>query len=255
MQWRELAAGYVQTIKPIPLDMASKERIVSLIDLTSLNATDNEADIAALCERATQLVSPVAAICIYPRFVKLVADTFAGTSVKTATVANFPGGDQSLENVLIEINAALQDGAEEIDVVFPYERYLAGERQHAQNFISTCKTACGVSAILKVILETGALKDPAIIADAAFDAIAAGADFVKTSTGKLPEGATLEAAAVLLLVIKHVSTSLQHPVGLKISGGIRTLEQAAEYIELADVIMGRDWVSPETFRIGASKIV
>ncbi|MEQ1790288.1 MAG: hypothetical protein ABL857_07585, partial [Rickettsiales bacterium] len=148
-----------------------------------------------------------------------------------------------------------QDGAQEIDVVFPYSRYLAGETQYAHTFVSSCKAACGDAMTLKVILETGALNDIAIIADACFETLAAGADFVKTSTGKIAEGATLEAAATLLLVIRHMLPQLKHNVGLKISGGIRELQQAAQYIELADRIMGREWVTPDTFRIGASKLV
>lgn len=156
--------------------------------------------------------------------------------------------------MLLEIGRALEDGAQEIDVVFPYERYLAGERQYAQTFVSTCKAACG-SAALKVILETGALSDVTLIADAGYDVLAAGADFVKTSTGKINEGATLEAAATLLLVVKHISSQLHRPVGVKVSGGIRKIEDAIAYVELADSIMGREWVTPATFRIGASKLV
>ena len=208
-----------------------------------------------LCERAILPFGHVAAVCVYPAFARLVADTFAGTAIKTATVVNFPDGDQSLESVLIAINDALQDGANEMDVVFPYTRYLSGEKEFAKTFVSTCKAACGDKALLKVILETGVLKDPAVIAAAAQDVLAAGADFVKTSTGKVNEGATLEAAAVLLLVIQQMSSQLQRCVGLKVSGGIRTMEQAAQYVQLAELIMGREWVSPKTFRIGASKII
>ena len=132
---------------------------------------------------------------------------------------------------------------------------MAGERHYAQTFVSACKIACGDEVTLKVILETGVLGEITIIADAAYDALSAGADFIKTSTGKLTEGATLEAAATMLLVIQHITPQLKHHVGLKVSGGIRTLEQAAQYIELADAIMGRDWVKPSTFRIGASKLM
>jgi deoxyribose-phosphate aldolase len=254
MQWHDRISEYIQQVKPVSLSEPVVQRIASLIDLTNLKETDTESEVAAFCEKAILPFGHVAAVCVYPQFTRLVADTFAGSEIKTATVVNFPGGNLPLESVLIEINQALEDGAQEIDVVFPYERYLAGERQYAKTFVETCKAACGVKAILKVILETGALKDSAIIADATFDVLSAGADFVKTSTGKITEGATLEAAAVMLLVIQHISPQMKHPIGLKVSGGIRTLEKAAEYVELADHIMGRDWVTPETFRIGASKI-
>jgi deoxyribose-phosphate aldolase len=227
--------------------------IVGLVDLTSLNTTDTEADMAALCERATSPYGHVAAVCVYPAFVRLVADNFAGTEIKTATVVNFPSGDEPLESVLVAINDALEDGANEIDVVFPYKRYLAGDKEYAQSFVSTCKTACGDKALLKVILETGVLKDPDVIAAASKDALTAGADFIKTSTGKVAEGATLEAAGVMLKVIKQMSSP--RTLGVKVSGGIRTVEQAVEYVQLAESIMGKDWVSPKTFRIGASKIV
>ena len=255
MQWTEAVNEYIQALKPVIMRPEVMQRIFSLVDLTSLNADDTEASIAAFCEKAQLPFGHVAAVCVYPKFVRLVADNFAGTEIKTATVVNFPHGTSSLESVLIEISHALQDGAQEIDLVFPYSRYLSGEQDEAQNFVATCKAACGNEVTLKVILETGALNNPTIIADAAYAALAAGANFIKTSTGKIQEGATLEAAATILLVIQRVSKQFTHPVGIKVSGGIRSLEQAARYVELADAIMGREWVTPMTFRIGASKLV
>jgi deoxyribose-phosphate aldolase len=255
MHWSEAINEHIQTLKPVEVTPALMQRILPLIDLTSLNETDTEESIAVFCEKAKSPFGHVAAVCVYPKFIRLVATEFAGTPIKAATVVNFPEGSAPLESVLIEISRALQDGAQEIDVVFPYSRYLAGERQYAHTFVESCKAACGDNVLLKVILETGALGDPAIIADAAYDALSAGADFVKTSTGKISEGATLEAAATLLLVIRHASSQLRREIGLKVSGGIKNLQQAAQYIELADQIMGRDWVTKDTFRIGASKLV
>jgi deoxyribose-phosphate aldolase len=256
MQWAEVIREATETIKPVTnVSLPLLQRMLSLVDLTSLNANDTESGIAAFCEKAQLSFGHVAAVCVYPAFVRLVAAQFAGTAIKAATVANFPEGSSSLESVLLEIGAALQEGAQEIDVVFPYERYLAGEQQYARTFVAACKAACGDDVILKVILETGALLDPAIIADAALDALTAGADFIKTSTGKIAEGATLEAAATMLLVIKHATPQLKHNVGIKISGGVREIQQAAQYMQLADNIMGKDWVEPATFRIGASKLV
>lgn len=254
MQWAEQVQHYLQTIKPVTANPALAQKVLGLLDYTSLNETDTEASIATFLTKAQLPAGPVAAVCLYPAFVPLAATQFADTPVKVATVANFPDGTAALDTVLVEIDRALQAGAQEIDVVFPYLRYLAGERQYAHTFVSTCKAVCG-DRLLKVILETGALQDPLIIADASYDALAVGADFIKTSTGKIATGATLEAAIVMLLVIHHMQTQLKRSFGLKISGGLKTLAQTAEYLALADTIMGRDWVSPETFRVGSSRLL
>lgn len=254
MYWGDRVKEQIETLKPITITPQLMERMYGLIDLTSLNSEDTEHNIAAFFEKAQTPLAHVAAVCVYPQFVRLAATQFTATPIKVATVVNFPEGINSLDSVLIEINRALQDGAQEIDVVFPYQRYLAGERQYIHTFISTCKAACGEKVLLKVILETGVLLDPAIIADASLDVLTAGADFIKTSTGKIPEGATLEAAVTMLLVIKHIAPQLKRKLGIKISGGIRKISQAAQYIELANTIMGHEWVNASTFRIGASKL-
>lgn len=254
MQWSDAIQEQIETIKPVKQSPEIIQRIMGLIDLTSLNDSDTEASVSAFMQKAQTQYGHVAGVCVYPQFMRLVADALAGTPIKAATVANFPEGATPLDSVLLEIGRALEDGAQEIDVVFPYQRYLAGERKYAHTFVETCKAACG-SATLKVILETGALNDPAIIADASFDVIAAGADFIKTSTGKINPGATLEAAATMLLVIKHMSAQLNRPVGFKASGGIKDIQQATQYIQLADQIMGVKWVNPGTFRIGASRLM
>lgn len=255
MQWSDAVKEQIDILKPVKKTPELIQRILGLMDFTSLNDTDTQSSIAAFLEKARTPYGNVAGVCVYPQFIRMVADDLAGTSIKAVTVANFPDGSKKLEEVLLEIGRALEDGAQEIDVVFPYERYLAGEKKHIQTFIESCKVACGTQVLLKVILETSALSDPAIIADASFDVIAAGADFIKTSTGKMGEGATLEAATTILLVIRHVSSQLSRPVGFKASGGIKDLQQAAQYIELADQIMGRNWVTPRTFRLGASRLL
>lgn len=255
MQWSETIKEYLQQLHPVKMTPGVVQRIVELIDLTSLNATDTTASIATFLEKAQTPVGHVAAVCVAPDFVQLAAAELTSTPIKTATVANFPQGSTSLDDVLLEIGRALGDGAQEVDVVFPYERYLAGERQYAQNFVMSCKAACGDDVTLKIILETGVLSDLAIIADASYDALAAGADFIKTSTGKVEEGASLEAVATMLLVAKHVRSQLQRPVGIKVSGGVQEPEQAAQYIELADLILTREQVTANTFRIGASKLL
>lgn len=232
-----------------------RENILPLIDLTSLNETDTPASIKILCEKAITPQAHVAAVCIYPQFVEQVAKFFLGKQVAVATVANFPEGKDPLEDVLIAIKKSIAEGAGEIDVVFPYTQYLAGDKVAAFQFIKNCREACGVDVLLKVILETGALKDPQTIVEVSRNVILAGADFLKTSTGKIPLGATPEAVSAMLSVIKEFSLVQELPVGLKVSGGVRTVDDALLYIRLAAGTMGPEWVHPDHFRIGASQLV
>jgi deoxyribose-phosphate aldolase len=226
-------------------------RLLELIDLTSLNESDNAETISALCQKATIAKTHVAAVCVYPSFVGLAKKILADRSVHIATVANFPQGTDSLESVLALIRQAILDGADEIDVVFPYRDYLRGEKEKTCDFIRACKALCGEKILLKVILETGALLDASIIAEVSYNVCNAGADFLKTSTGKITIGATLEAAQTILSVIKKIPRT----IGFKVSGGVRTISEAKQYIQLAEEIMGRTWVTPEHFRIGASRLV
>jgi deoxyribose-phosphate aldolase len=230
-------------------------QVLSLIDLTSLGDHDTEASVKELMDKASLPVGHVAAVCVYPQFLSCATTSLSGTSVKIATVANFPLGMSSIDEVIYTIRQAIQMGAQEIDVVFPYGRYLAGDKLGALEFIRLCKGACGNDVLLKVILETSAYPHLQIVADVAQDAILAGADFLKTSTGKMAIGATLEAAAVMLQVIKEMRHSVKRNLGFKAAGGIRTLEQAASYIALANHILGPDWVKPSTFRLGASQLM
>lgn len=235
--------------------MNSKE-IIGLIDLTNLDSNVppfEKGGAGGMLEFTQKAITPhghVAAICIYSCFVKEAASLLKASSIKLVTVANFPEGNHSLVDVLNEIKQSISDGAEEIDVVFPYQAYLNGDREQAIAFVVRCKQQCG-DVTLKVILETGALQDASLIANAAHDVIVAGADFVKTSTGKIPQGATLAAATAILKAIKNS----HRPVGLKVAGGIREPQQAMQYIELAKSIMGETWPTPQTFRIGASSLL
>ncbi|MDR3478095.1 MAG: deoxyribose-phosphate aldolase [Gammaproteobacteria bacterium] len=238
----------MEAIAPTPQWL---KRILSLMDLTSLNSSDTKESIAALCQKAVTPNGHVAAVCCYPEFVSEAAAALKGTPVKIATVANFPLGTDYMQDVLANIRDAIALGANEVDVVFPYERYLGGERALAKDLVRECKKVCGKDVILKVILETGVLNKPSLIADASKAVIEAGADFIKTSTGKAEVGATLMAAAVILLTIKE----MEMPVGLKVAGGIREVEDALEYIDLANKIMGSAWVTPQRFRIGASQLI
>jgi deoxyribose-phosphate aldolase len=230
-------------------------QILSLMDLTSLNDDGTTATIDVLCQKAVTAHGHVAAVCVLPPFVRLAAEKLAKTAVKIATVANFPSGAMPFENVSAVMTQAIADGAHEVDVVFPYEIFLAGDREHAREFLRLCKDLCGEKVLLKIILETGALQDSQHVANASADAILAGADFIKTSTGKIKVGATLEATVIMLMKIKDMTPTLGRTVGIKISGGVRTFEQAAQYLMLANRVMGSDWVSPQTFRFGSSQLL
>lgn len=254
MDWYNAIKAPIDAIKNLRFTSKERKQLQPLIDLTRLQEADTETNVAHFCQNAFSPEGAVAAVCVYPAFVRLVASILAGSPVKVATVVNFPEGLASLEDVLFAINSVMENGAQEIDLVFPYARYLAGERRYVQSFIQVCKAACGAHTVLKVILETGVLQDPAIIADASFDVLTAGADFIKTSTGKIPEGATLQAGATMLLVIKHLRPKLMRDLGLKVSGGIREWQQAAQYVALAREIMGSSWECPATFRIGTSQV-
>ena len=231
-----------------------KKLAVSCLDYTSLNDTDTSDDIRTLCDRAITPLGNVAAVCVYLSFVDFAVRQLKDTGIKVATVVNFPSGTENMDEVLDDVKAALFDGADEIDVVWPYKSYLTGDRDNAIELVRAVKKACG-NKIVKVILETGELKDPKIIAAASNDALIAGADFLKTSTGKVPVGATLEAAKIMLEAIKNYQSQTPTILGLKVSGGIRTANDAAQYIELARSIMGENWVTPQTFRIGASSLL
>jgi deoxyribose-phosphate aldolase len=225
-------------------------QLLSLLDLTSLNESDTEVTIAHLCSRAVTAFGRVAAVCVWPPFVPFCKGQLAGTGVRVATVANFPHGRDRVEQALAETQAAVAAGADEVDVVFPYRSWLAGARAKACELVAACKEACGPGVVLKVILETGELQTPAHITAASRDTIAAGADFLKTSTGKVKTGATLAAATCLLAAIREAD----RPIGFKAAGGIRTVAAALPYLELAERLMGSDWVRPDTFRIGASAL-
>lgn len=233
-------------------------RVLPLLDLTSLNENDDAAAIEALCRRAVTPAGAVAAVCVYPGFVALARTLLAGSGVRIATVANFPEGAGAAETVLLEVADAVTAGADEIDIVMPWRTFLAdgtaAGREAAGTLLAAAKAACS-ERILKVILETGALRDEMAIRAAGRTAVAAGADFLKTSTGKGPPGADPRAARILLGLIREVAERNGRPPGFKAAGGIRTLAQAALYLALADEIMGPRWVSPATFRLGASSLL
>ncbi len=226
-------------------------RTLGLLDLTNLNDDCVEYDVINLCARTVHDGTNVAAVCVWSPFVAVSRFELGDSGVRVATVANFPHGSTDIGRAVAETRRSVSDGAHEVDVVLPYTAWLAGDRETARKLVAACKAECEPNTHLKVILETGELKTRENITEAARDAIAAGADFIKTSTGKVAVSATLEAAQAMLVVIRETDRT----VGFKAAGGIRTLEDAAAYLQLADKIMGLDWVSPKTFRFGASGLL
>lgn len=227
-------------------------RALGLIDLTDLNATSSDTAVAALCAKAATPFGKVAAICIWPRFVRGAKPLLAGSGIRIATVVNFPDGDEDCAPVVMETEKAIKDGADEIDLVFPYRAFKKGQHELAGEQIAIIASVCRGRALLKVILETGELRDQKLVKSASELAIAEGADFIKTSTGKVQVNATLASAETMLTAIK---ASGRRDVGFKPAGGIRTVEDAGAYLALADQIMGPDWTSPATFRFGASGLL
>ncbi|MDK4684988.1 deoxyribose-phosphate aldolase [Kingella negevensis] len=229
---------------------AIKQQIVGFVDFTTLNDTDTTESVREFCKRAVTPLGNVAAVCVYPQFVSVAKETIPAT-IGLATVVNFPSGAEEDEAIFAETRQALKDGANEIDLVFPYGRFQKGDTQYAHELTEKVGNICHeAGAKMKVILETGALSAEETHA-AAKIAIAAGADFLKTSTGKIKVGATPEAAAILLAEIKASGK----PVGIKLSGGVRELAAAQGYVQQAVDVMGADWLKAENFRIGASGLL
>jgi deoxyribose-phosphate aldolase len=231
-----------------PGDAAAAARILPLVDLTSLTESATDAEIETLCARAID--AGVAAVCVWPRFVPLAKARLERSPIRLATVANFPEGSDDLARAARDTAAALAAGAAEVEVVAPVQAILDGDIGLVTELVQACRKAAPEASV-KVILETGRLAEPARIAAAARAAIMGGCDMLKTSTGRFPVGATLEAAAVLLAVIEEADGR----VGVKFSGGIRTTQQAAPYLYLVDHFLGPGWTSPDTLRFGASALL
>ncbi|EPG0609184.1 deoxyribose-phosphate aldolase [Vibrio fluvialis] len=235
---------------------AAALRALKLMDLTTLNDDDTDAKVIQLCHDAKSPVGNTAAICIYPRFIPIAKKTLReqGTpDVRIATVTNFPHGNDDVDIAVAETKAAVAYGADEVDVVFPYRALMAGNEQVGFDLVKQCKAACGDTVLLKVIIETGELKEEALIKKASQICIEAGADFIKTSTGKVPVNATPEYARIMLEVIRDMGVAKS--VGFKPAGGVRTAEDAALYLAMADEILGDNWVDSRHYRFGASSLL
>ena len=226
------------------IDVAA--RALGLVDLTRLERPDDPSAIDALATRAVSPAGRVAAICVYPEWVARVR----GAGVPVAVVANFPAGEDDPARAARDAADGVAQGAGEIDVVVPWRAFLDGDGGAIGRTVTAVRDAVGPEVRIKAILETGSLPGTGAIREAGARALAAGADFLKTSSGKVGPGASLQAVEALLDVVSDAGRG-----GVKASGGIRTAEQAAEYLALAERRMGAGWVAPERFRLGASGLV
>lgn len=230
---------------------------LSLMDLTTLNENDTDEKVISLCQQGVTPFGTPAAVCVYPRFIPIARKTLkaqGSTAVKIATVTNFPHGNDDIEIAVAETKAAVAYGADEVDVVFPYRALIAGNDQIGFELVQACNAVCAsANVLLKVIIETGELKTEALIRQASEIAIRAGADFIKTSTGKVPVNATLESARIMLETIRDLGVAER--VGFKAAGGVKTAEEARQYLALAQQILGEEWISPAHFRFGASSLL
>ena len=234
---------------------------VSMMDLTSLEGMDTPGKIRHLCAKARQPMHPdagcppVAAVCVYPPFVKTAVACLAGSSIRTASVATaFPSGQAPLKFRLEETRTAAGDGADEIDMVINRGAFLSGDYSRVFDEIAAVRDACG-QAHLKVILETGELQSLDNVRLASDLAIHAGAHFIKTSTGKIQPAATLAVTLVMLEAIRDHFISTGTMIGMKPAGGIRSAKEALQYLVMVKETLGAAWLSPDWFRFGASSLL
>ncbi|MEN8119145.1 MAG: deoxyribose-phosphate aldolase [Bacteroidota bacterium] len=236
------------------------KNIFGLIDLTTLNSTDTISKVEKMVEKVNKFTTVfsdmpnVAAICVYPSLVETVKNNLMGKKLGIASVAaGFPSSQTFLEIKTLESDLAVQKGATEVDIVISIGTFLSDDYQTVFNEIKAVKKAIG-NAHLKVILESGILKEPQKIWDASIIAMEAGADFIKTSTGKMQPAATLEAVYVMCMAINEFHKNSNEKIGLKPAGGISKGNQAIEYYAVVKEILGSDWLNPKLFRIGASSL-
>ncbi|MDE6457926.1 MAG: deoxyribose-phosphate aldolase [Muribaculum sp.] len=236
------------------------KNIFNCIDLTTLSTTDSPQSVADFTERVNAFdnehpeLKNVATICVYPNFAQVVSTVLDVSDVKVACVSGaFPTAQSFLETKIAETALAVASGANEIDIVLNVGNYLDGDWEEVCDEITEQKHACR-DAHLKVILETGALKTAENIRNASILSMYSGADFIKTSTGKVYEGATLEAAYVMALAIKEYYETTGNKVGFKAAGGVSTTADAVKYYTVIKEVLGEEWLGNDLFRIGASRL-
>src|SRR6516165_6766266 len=244
------------TAKQWALDTA-----ISMIDLTTLEGQDTPGKVRALCAKARRpdpadpAVPMVAAVCVYPDLAHVAAAELKGSGIHVASVATaFPSGRTSLEVKLADVRYAVSAGADEVDMVIDRGAFLAGDYQLVFDEITAVKDACG-DAHLKVILETGELVTLDNVRRASWLAMLAGADFIKTSTGKVAPAATLPVTLVMLEAVRDFRETRGRQVGVKPAGGIRTAKDAIRYLVVVNETAGEDWLDPNWFRFGASSLL
>ena len=245
------------TAKQWALDMA-----ISMIDLTTLEGQDTPGKVRAICAKARRpdpadpTAPQVAAVCVYPDLAHLAAAEVKGTGIHVASVATaFPSGRTSLEVKLADAKYAIEAGADEVDMVIDRGAFLAGDYQLVYDEIAAVREVVEGTAHLKVILETGELVTLDNVRRASWLAMLAGADFIKTSTGKVTPAATLPVTLVMLEAVRDFRATHGRQVGVKPAGGIRTAKDAIRYLVLVNETAGEDWLDPNWFRIGASSLL
>jgi len=241
--------------------LAALELAVRMVDLTTLEGADTPGKVRGLCAKALQpdpadpAVPPVAAVCVYPDLVSVAKSELRGSDVVVASVATaFPSGRASLSVKLADVADAVAAGADEVDMVIDRGAFLAGRYGQVYEEVRAVKEACG-HAHLKVILETGELVTYDNVRRAAWLAMLGGADFVKTSTGKISPAATLPVTMLLLEAVRDWYTLTGQVVGVKPAGGIRTAKDAIKHLVLVNETAGPDWLDPDRFRLGASSLL
>lgn len=256
----ERAAAFTKRSIKGASKLAGLKLAISMMDLTTLEGKDTPGKVQHLCRKAVQPADPrydvpsCAAVCVYPNLVRAAKRFVAGSGVKVASVATaFPSGLMPLAVKLEDTRIAVEDGADEIDMVIDRGAFLRGEYRQVFDEIAAVKSACG-SAHLKVILETGELATYDNVRLASELAIQAGGDFIKTSTGKVAPAATLPVTLVMLETIRDHFYATGVRIGMKPAGGIRTAKEALAYLVMVNEVLGADWMTPDLFRFGASTL-
>jgi deoxyribose-phosphate aldolase len=237
------------------------ELAIRCTDLTTLEGSDTPGKVAALCSKAVRpdpgepSVPSVAAVCVYPNLVPTARERLEGTGIKVAAVATgFPSGQYPTPIKIADVRSAVELGADEIDMVIDRGAFLSGRYAKVYDEVVKTKEACG-DAQLKVILETGELGTYDNVRRATLLAIAGGADFVKTSTGKINPAATLPVALCMLEAVRDVHAETGRRIGFKAAGGVRQAKQAVQHLILVHETLGPDWLTPDLYRIGASSLL
>jgi len=236
-------------------------KIMSMVDLTTLEGADTEGKVRMLCRKARRPIEredcpTVAAVCVYPRLVSVAREELEDTDIHIASVATyFPSGQVDLEERLSDIDDAIDAGADEIDMVINRGAFLEGDYQTVYDEVAATSELIGDDAHLKVILETGELNTFDNVRLASRIAIDAGADFIKTSTGKIKPASTMPVVLVMLEAVRDHYLETGEKIGVKAAGGIRKAKEALRYLAIVKETLGDEWLTPELFRFGASSLL